>query len=179
MIRTRLTITLASAAMLGLALTGCSQSAPSDVSDKAVSAEKPQQTTTPSPEPSKANLNPKFGETVTYDGLEVNVSAGAPFTPSEYAAGGTQPNNVAYTVTVKNTSTKNYDPTLFSVTASSAGSEATSVFDSEAGFEGAPQTSVTPGQTITFKQGFNLANPDDVTMDVSPGFEYQAATYTN
>jgi hypothetical protein len=176
--RTALTTALASAALLGLALTGCSQSAPAAVSEKSVTAEKPQETTTPSPE-AKVNLTPKFGETVTYEGLEVNVSTGTPFTPSEYAAGGTQPNNVAYTITVKNTSTEKYDPTLFSITASSAGSEATSVYDTDAGFEGAPQTSVTPGQTITFKQGFNLANPDDVTMDVSPGFEYEAATYTN
>lgn len=175
----KLSIALAAAGIIGLALTGCSTEAPASTSDKAVTADKPQETTTPTPE-AKTDTDAKFGETVSYEGLDLQVSAGTPFTPSEYASTGSQPNNIAYTVTIKNTGKEKYDPSLIYITASSAGSEASEVFDSEGGFGGAPQTSVAPGATISYKIGYNLANPNDVRMDVNPGmFDYEAATYTN
>lgn len=177
--RKPLSIALASAALLGLGLTGCSTTPVASTSEKSVTADQPQETTTPSPE-TKVDTDAKFGETVSYEGLDLQVSTGTPFTPSEYASTGDQPNNVSYTVTIKNTGTEKYDPSLIYITASSAGSEAQEVFDTEGGYGGAPQTSVAPGATVSYKLGFNVANPDDVRMDVNPGmFDYEAATYSN
>lgn len=174
---------LAACAAVGLTavlLAGCSTEAASEgktTTSENTTADKKVETPTPTP---SADTNAKFGETVSYKGIDLSVGVPAAFTPSEYASGGTQPSNVIVDITIKNTGTENFDPALINVTASSGGAEATGVYDSDNALNGAPTTTIPAGQTVTWKQGFNVANPADIIMDVNPGvFEFKTATFTS
>lgn len=122
---------------------------------------------------------PVFGDTFEWDnGLSVTVSPGTPFTPSEYSAEDPASPHLGFTVTVLNNTGETYDPTLFLVSAQSGTTEATQIFDSANGFEGTPTTGVLDGRESTFAVGFGVADPADVVMEVSPGFDYEPALFT-
>jgi hypothetical protein len=120
-----------------------------------------------------------FGETATFEGLTLGISKPEAFTPSEYAATGSQPNNVKFTVTITNTGDEGYDPALTFLTASSASQEASEVFDTEGGLSGAPMTTILPGASTSYVVGFNVADPAQIVMDATSGFEYETTTWTN
>jgi hypothetical protein len=123
--------------------------------------------------------NLAFGDAATYeDGLSISVSAPAALTPSEWALTGAQPHNVQFTVTVTNGTTANFDGYVF-ITATSGGAAAEEVYDSENGLGGSPSGVILPGQTITFPVGFNVADPASIVLSVTPGFDYDAAIFTN
>ncbi|MFL6177316.1 MAG: hypothetical protein ACJ715_11755, partial [Ornithinibacter sp.] len=67
----------------------------------------------------------------------------------------------------------------FSATVSSGDAESEQIFDSEKGIEGSPSTKVRPGKTVKFDIAYMVLKPADITMDVSPGFDYNDATFTN
>ena len=124
----------------------------------------------------------KFGgEGYTWtDGLSVKVSKPAAFKPSDTAAGTDQFKNfVAMTVTIKNGSKKNYDPSQFYMTVSSGDQEAEQVYDSGQGISGTPSTTVLPGRSVTFKQAFGVKDPKDIVAEVRPGFDYDSAIFTS
>ncbi|WP_251153195.1 hypothetical protein [Cellulosimicrobium sp. Marseille-Q4280] len=52
------------------------------------------------------------------------------------------------------------------------------VYDSEQGYGGAPDAPVLPGQSITWKQGFGVNDPADLTMNVSVDFDHVDVVYT-
>jgi hypothetical protein len=121
-----------------------------------------------------------FGETVTWEkGVEVTVSAPAAYKPSKYVTvpSGTSP--IVLTITLKNGGTEAFDPGLVYTTASSGSSEAESIFDSAAGLTGGPSTKVLPGKTVTWKEGFAVLNPADVTVEITPGMSYDSAIFTS
>jgi hypothetical protein len=68
---------------------------------------------------------------------------------------------------------------MFSVTASSGEEEAEEIFDTDNGLEGSPMTSVRDGKNIKFDIGFRVTDPKDVTLEVSPGFDYDSAIWSN
>lgn len=86
---------------------------------------------------------------------------------------------VAFTVTIDNGATSNYDPTLFMASAQSGSVEASEVFDSENGFNGPPTTKLLPGRTVTFKVGYGVQDPKDIVLEVTPGFDYDSAIFTS
>lgn len=53
------------------------------------------------------------------------------------------------------------------------------IIDSAQNVMGSPTTTVPAGRSVEFKLGFAVADPDDIIMDVTPGFEYDSATYTS
>ncbi|WIE76544.1 hypothetical protein [Curtobacterium sp. MCSS17_007] len=122
----------------------------------------------------------KFGETAKFDGLSIGVSAPAAFTPGEYAYTGDNPtpNNVKVTITIQNTGSKPYDPVLTSATMSSGQQEATAVVDTESKIGVPPTTKVLPGKAVSYDVGFNVADPNDLQLDVTGGFEYDTVTFT-
>ena len=129
-----------------------------------------------------AAKNPVFGETYTFEnGVAVTISAPQPYTPSEYAyVGEPAPAAfVAFDVVVVNGSAENYDPTMFTATMQSANVESEQVFDSENGIEGSPTTTVLAGREAAFKMAFGAADPADLVMEVSPGFEYESVIFTS
>ena len=120
----------------------------------------------------------KFGQAYTWtDGLEVTVAAGTPFTPSEYAVSVPAPAYLSYTITITNRTGKPYDPTLFNVTAQSAAKESESIYDSDNDLSGSPTTSILDGRDATFAAGFGVADPADVVLEISPGFDYDSALF--
>lgn len=123
----------------------------------------------------------KLGETAKFDGLTIGVSAASPFTPSDtaYIGDGATPNNVKMTVTITNTGSKPYDPVLTSTSVSSGGQEATSIADSESNVGLPPTTKVLPGKSVSYDVAFNVADPNDLQLDVTGGFDYATVTFTN
>ena len=123
----------------------------------------------------------KFGQSYTWkDGLSVTVSKGVPFKPSSSAyIEKKSPAYLQYTITIVNKTGATYDPALFHVTAQSGDTEANQIFDSSSDLGGAPSTKILNGRQSTFKVGFGVANPKDVVMEVSPGFEYDSVLYTS
>ncbi len=138
--------------------------------------------TEPTEEPVPVAVNPTFGETYTYEnGLAVTVSAPQPYTPSNSAAVGepSPPNFVVFDITVTNGTQTNYDPSSFSASMQSATTEEQQVYDSANGIGGSPTTTLLPGREIQFRMAFGATNPDDLVLEVTPGFEYGSAIFTS
>ena len=125
---------------------------------------------------------PTFGETFTYqDGLAVTVSAPQPFQPSDSAAVGepAPPSYVVFDITVKNGTQANYDPASFMASLQSGTVEGEQVFDSASGLGGTPSTTLLPGRESAFRMAFGVTDPNDLVMEVTPGFEYESAIFTS
>jgi len=141
---------------------------------------------TPSPATSSSTTDDatgtaKFGGAFKWrNGVQVTVSAPAPFTPSKSAAvGEPRPANfVKIEIVVVNGSTTVYDPSAFSISAQSANVEAQKVYDS-AQMGGSPSTKVLPGREVKFSVAFGVADPKDLVVQVRPGFEYRDALWTS
>jgi hypothetical protein len=180
----RLTV-LTLAASAGLALTGC-MITPTGTSVNPPASHAPRSSPTatlpyPSPSAEAAALNPKFGETESYeDGVTLTLSAPQPLTPSDYAAGATNPVNLRFTITIHNGSSKNFSPALVSVTASSGGKEGSQIFDSGANNLGMhPSTDVLPGGDISWDVGFSVMDQASTIVQIRPGMAYQETIFTN
>ena len=111
----------------------------------------------------------KFGQVVKWDGVDLTVSKPKAFEPSD-TAGGTEKfeHNVSMDVKLTNTGEEPLDPTLVSVSASSAEEEAGAVFDVEKKIESGPTTNILPGKSVTWTVAFNVADPKDLVVEVSP-----------
>lgn len=161
-----------------MVLAGCSTGAASTTDPSAVSAEQPTEQTPPPVN----ELIKQLGDVITYeDGLSVSVSEPSEFVPSEYAAGNDQANQILMSFTVTNGTTEALDP-IFGVSVSSDGVEASQIYDvdnpaGEVNFS--PSTAVLPGQTITWMLAFSVADPSKLTVDFSPGFDWDSAIFTN
>lgn len=173
---------LAAATILGIALTGCAttEGSTDDSPPAGTNADKSSDTTedteTAEPEPAQ----PTFGQAYTYkDGLTVKVGRPRPFTPSEYAASGPGP-AIVFTFTVVNKTGAPYDPSLFYATLQSGNKEASEIYDSEKGINGSPQTKVLNGRESQWKAAWNVKNPRDLVLELSPdaGIEYESVIFT-
>ena len=171
-------------ALAAFTLTSCSAPATGTSGEPAPSMSEVKETAAadaaaaPAAEPeSTLNKLPKFGETVTFDGLSVGVSAPEAFSPSQYAFGADQATNVKFTVTLTNTGSEGYDPVLTFISASSGQQEATQIFDET--LMGAPTTTILPGQAVSYQVGFSVADPAQIVLDVTGGFDYETVTYTS
>jgi hypothetical protein len=149
------------------------------------SAEDKTAASTPASEPpagdaSAASNQAAFGETYRWaDGLEVTVSTPTPFTPGKYASAEPATAYLSYTVTIVNNTGDVYEPAVFFTSVQSGDQEADQVFDSENNLTGSPSTAILAGRQSTFTIGFGVSNPDDVVMEVTPGFEYKGAFFTH
>ena len=124
--------------------------------------------------------NPKFGETFNYEnGLSVTVSSPEPYTPSDSAALGSEPNNVKFNVKVVNGTQENFNLAGVYATVQSGNTEGTPVFDSANGIESAPPTPLLPGRESTWDLVFGVTDPADIVMQIQPGvFELDPIIYT-
>jgi len=123
-----------------------------------------------------------FGETFAWDdGVSMTVSEPEPFTPSDLAMGADQAVNLAFTLTITNDSSENVQPVVFSRLAS-GDTDATRIFDvgAEGGQVGIPPTTaILPGESITWREAWSVADPDSLTMQTAPSFQYEDAIFTN
>ena len=132
----------------------------------------------PAPEAPVGGETAVFGETWEYtDGLAVTVAPPTPFEPSDSAFpsdGGAA--HVLFEVTIANGSADPYEPLLVS-SLQSGTSEGEQVFDSANGLEGPPSTTVLPGREVTFVIGYAVADPEDLVLQITPGFIYAEAIF--
>ncbi|MFF7204799.1 DUF4352 domain-containing protein [Streptomyces sp. NPDC008141] len=120
------------------------------------------------------------GDSAVYDdGVKITVSAPKAYKPSEFAAGHTE-GNKAYEVTVvlENGGSKKFDATLVTPDARAGkdGVPAEQIFDDKVGtgFSG----TVLPGKKSTVRFAFDVpAAAKDLTVEVSPGFTYDASQW--
>lgn len=122
-----------------------------------------------------------FGDSMIWeDNVSMSVSAPTPFTPTEYAAGATQPESVVFRVVLKNDSSQKLEPFVYS-TLLSGGVEASKIFDSSNAIGeigGAPSTVILPGQSVTWMEAYSVTDSKDLTMQISPSFDYEDAIFT-
>ncbi|MFD8449212.1 hypothetical protein [Streptomyces coelicoflavus] len=120
-------------------------------------------------------------ETVTYESdVEVSLSGFKRQVSSEYAMPEKTP-YVRFTVKVKNSGTKTLDATLLTVNCSYAkdGRSSESVFDSETGLEGNPQTKLLAGRSINVPWGCELPKGEKlIQIEVAPDFDSETAIFT-
>lgn len=172
---------------LMMALSACGTSAASTPDPEASVAVVEEPTEEPTAEvtpPPVDNLIKQFGEVVTYeDGLSVSLSPPTPFTPGEYAQGvldGQVP--MVFKVVLTNGTGVAMDPYTF-VTVSSGGAESSLIGDVQHPDYGdiglSPTTQVLPGQTVEWYVGFSIADATNITAEVSTGFAYESAIFTN
>lgn len=123
-----------------------------------------------------------LGEAFTYtNNVSISVSTPVPFQPTEYANGADQANQVLFTFVITNGTDKPLEPTVWA-TVSSGGAEGSPIIDvgNEAGQTSfGPSTTILPGQTIEWLQAFSIADMESITVEISPGFEYENAIFTN
>lgn len=158
-------------------LMGCSVVPKAEAADpKASQAATPE---TPAEEPEDDGVS-AFGETVTWDsGVSLSVSAPAPYTPTEYAAGAIEGHQtVVFEFVLTNGSDETYDPMVYG-TASSGGVDAPGVFDTSANIGFAPTTAVLVGQTIKWQQAYSVLDPANITMEITAGVLFDDAIFTN
>ena len=127
-----------------------------------------------------ATKNPvtSFGTPMEWeDGLTLTVTNDGYFTPSEWAAVGDFPTYLSFTFTVTNGTSTTWTSSGYTQV-TSAGAAGDEVYDSDQGYGGAPTAPVLPGQSITWKQGFGVADPADLTMNVSLDWDHVDVVYT-
>jgi hypothetical protein len=124
------------------------------------------------------SANPTFGQSYEWsDGLSVTVGKPTEFRPSDSAAAEEADAYVSFSIKIVNGTDESYDPVLSTVTVQSGNTEAAEVVDTANGFEGPPSTPILPGREGMWKVGFGVSDPDDLVMQVTPGFEYESVIF--
>ncbi|MGV9899476.1 hypothetical protein ACWDVV_36125, partial [Streptomyces tendae] len=120
-------------------------------------------------------------ETVTYESdVEVTLSGFERTVSSEYAMPEKTP-YARFTVKVKNSGTKTLDTTLLTVNCSYGkdGRSSESVFDSDTGLDGTPQTKLLAGRSISVPWGCELPKGEKlIQIEVAPDFDSETAIFT-
>jgi hypothetical protein len=123
-----------------------------------------------------------FGDTMVWDdGVAMTVSEPEPFEPSDLSAGADQAEDLVFTLTITNDSSETVQPVVLS-TLSSDGTEATRIVDvgGEGGQVGIPPTTpVLPGESITWREAWSVADAASLTMQTAPSFQYEQVIFTN
>ena len=177
----KLLTTTAAVAVLLFGLLACSQNDGEPTADPGTGANRPGAAAESVAPTTAESTNSTFGQAFTFkDGLSVGISPPTPYTPST-SASTSNPEGpfVAFTVTIVNGSPNNYDPALFSASLQSGNVEADQVYDSANDVGGAPSTAVLPSRESQFTIAFEASDPADLVLQVSPGFEYRNAFFTN
>ncbi|MFG3106974.1 hypothetical protein [Streptomyces tendae] len=120
-------------------------------------------------------------ETVTYESdVEVSLSGFERTVSSEYAMPEKTP-YARFTVKVKNSGSKTLDTTLLTVNCSYGkdGRSSESVFDSDTGLDGNPQTKLLAGRSISVPWGCELPKGEKlIQIEVAPDFDSETAIFT-
>ena len=172
---------IAVVALFALVLTGCSTQAAS-APDPSASVAQPAALPEPTTEKPKNTIK-SFGDVNTWnDGVSISVSEPAPFEVGEYAAGDVDgQTHVVYTLVLTNGSAEPLEP-MVRTSVSSGGTEASSIYDTGnalGDIGGSPTTVILPGQTVKWLEAFSLADPNAVTLQVSPSFLHKDTVFTN
>lgn len=120
----------------------------------------------------------KFEDAATWDnGVEVSLSEPEEYERGETSAGGEAfDRTVIFTITVTNNGTETFAPAFFFTTAEVDGNEGEQVFDYGDGLELA-SLELEPGEEADFKAAHGV-DKGEVSVSVSPDFEYDAVTFS-
>ncbi len=115
------------------------------------------------------------------DGVGMSVSQPEPYVPTEFASGASLPNNVVFTVTITNGSDASIALLPYSEVMS-GGQPATIIFDfldsgEEISVE--PSSALEPGQSISWREAWSVADPNAITMTNSPTVDHAEVSFTN
>jgi hypothetical protein len=80
-------------------------------------------------------------------------------------------------VTIINGTSAPFDPSAYYATAVSGGVEAPPIFDSENGIGFAPQSSVLPGKSVSFPIAFDVQDPADFQLEITPSYDYDSTIF--
>jgi hypothetical protein len=136
-----------------------------------------EQTSEPEPEPEYGGFGGAIDGYTWDDGISVYLSGLEEFTPSEWAAFDESPAYVRFTITLINNSSEPFDPAMFTETVQSGNAEGSAVFDTDAGLEGAPMTSVLPGREVSWIVGYGVADPADLVVQLAPSWDHDDAIF--
>ncbi|WP_269928574.1 DUF308 domain-containing protein [Kocuria massiliensis] len=118
----------------------------------------------------KSADSPHFGSKYDWDsGLAVTVGEPVDFTPSDIAAQMASNNSgqaKKFAITVHNGTDKAVDAFGVSNTVQSGGQQGEAIFDSENGIS-TPEGNIQPGKDLTFNVAYYVADPSDISMDVT------------
>jgi hypothetical protein len=120
----------------------------------------------------------KFGQTVKFDdGSTLRVTKPVEFSPDEYAmTGEKRPEYVKFKATFTNRTKKIYDPSMTSASASAAGEEGESVYQSGLG---TPDNKVLPGKSVSWWMGYGVRSQKDLQLEVDIGsLDYDTVIFT-
>lgn len=124
-----------------------------------------------------------FGKTAEYnDGLKVTISEPADFTPSDTSASigdDSVQNHRKFTITIENGTKEAYDPTSVYLSGNSGGKEMSKVFDSEQNISSGPEGKILPGDKVSYDAVFGVADPENITLEVSPDYDRESVIFTN
>lgn len=150
----------------------------------APSATAPDPSTTGGPPPPASpsadpDRDPRFGDAFEWaGGITVGVSPPVTdFVPSDTSSADPAAAYLGFAVVVRNDGTTAYDD-LLSLSLDSGGVEADRLFDSAQGIDATPSDPLPPGQERVFRVAFGVADPNDLEMEVQPGFDYEEITFT-
>lgn len=168
--------------LIVLFATGCSTTRASQTDPNAgkASSSKPPESVTPPPQ--IMNLV-QFGEVYSWaDGVSVSIGQPFSYQASELSAGSVegQP-QVAFEMILTNGSDSTFSPSAY-YTLSSGGVESSQIFDmsNELGDIGAtPMTTMLPGDTVKWYAAYSVADPNSITMAITPSFTHDEALFTN
>jgi hypothetical protein len=166
-------------AALVLGMSACSFDEP-EINDPALPTAS--ETAAPEEEPSESPEAEEgvgeFGQVVSWEGVDLTVSKPEKYEPSQSAAGAeTYPDSVVFEIKLTNTGSQPFDPSMIYMTASSGGEEASEIFDTEKRVDGAPMTSIRGGKSTTWKAAFNVADPSDILLEVTPDFSMEPVMF--
>lgn len=172
--------TIAVAAVL--AVTGC---APTTGGDRATETSGSNAQSAPAAKPPKPKPEPPtpgelaFGDSFEWqDGLQVTVSRPREFQPARWAAFDKGPAYVRFTVKVVNGTKRPYDPSSnWYGTVQSGNREASTIFDTDHGLDGAPMTSILPGREGVWDEGYTVLDPTDLVYEVAPSWDHQTVFF--
>lgn len=150
---------------LALSLSGCIPLDQPTLGGPTVSSEQVEAPASEEPDESVGT----FGQVVHWDDVDIVVSKPKAYKVSDTGAGGeTFEHSVSMVVKVTNTGNEPFDPSMMYMTASSAEQEAAEIFDTENNIGGAPMTPVLPGKSVKWSVAWNVADPADVLVQVTP-----------
>lgn len=119
----------------------------------------------------------EFGEPHEFeDGVAVSVSKPKPFKPSSTATTGGEPDYVSFEVHLENGTDRKISTGQVAVTVESGDGQAGDIIDVKKGLAGPPSKQVVAGKALTWKLGFGVIDPADVTVQVQVGTEREPVT---
>lgn len=166
------------AAALALVLASCASTEGSGGGDSDPSGTNADKETTETTEAPK-DETVRFGQPFEWeDNLVVKVSA-----PEKYELTDTgyieneQADYLKFGIKIVNKTGKVFDPSMFVASLQSGNEEMEQVFDGSIGET--PATKLLDGREVKFAVAFGAKDVNDLVMQVTPSFDYDAAIFTN